>query len=200
MTLDRSDLEVLSLVKDSCQNANIDWMLVGALARDVHLVHLAGISSGRAKTDVDIAVAVESWSEFERLKSSMIDTGKFRLTNMTQRLLGIGPFIGRQLDIVPFGTGIEETESQIRWPPDAATAMSVAGFNEAFNSSVTCEIDGQEIRLASVPGLAILKLIAWQDRHAETTKTPSTSNDYSAPTNTSSDPTDSTALTSRHSN
>jgi predicted nucleotidyltransferase len=89
---------------------------------------------------------------------------------MTQRLLGIGPFIGRQLDIVPFGTGIEENESQIRWPPDAATAMSVAGFNEAFNSSVTYEIDGQEIRLASVPGLAILKLIAWQDRHAETTK------------------------------
>lgn len=64
MSLDAVDLEVLRLVGTPCRTVGVPWMLVGALARDVHLVEIAGVPSGRATIDVDVAVAVESWAAF----------------------------------------------------------------------------------------------------------------------------------------
>ncbi len=58
----------------------------------------------------------------------------------------------------------------IRWPPDATISMSVVGFQEAFESSVEYLLDSLPIRVVSVPGLAVLKLVAWLDRRHETSK------------------------------
>ena len=78
--------------------------------------------------------------------------------------------VGRQLDIMPFGRGIEEPRTVIRWRSDVTTVMSVAGFAEVLASSIEHRVGGQRIRLASVPGLAILKLVAWSDRGTTTDK------------------------------
>ena len=49
--------------------------------------------------------------------------------------------------------------------------MNVAGFEEALLSSVLMEIEpGLTVRVASVPGLTLLKLIAWADRGRESNK------------------------------
>ena len=69
---------------------------------------------------------------------------------------------------MPFGRGIEEPRAVIHWPSDITTVMSVAGFAEVLASNT--ESAGQRIRLASVPGLAILKLVAWSDRGTTTDK------------------------------
>lgn len=43
--------------------------------------------------------------------------------------------------------------------------LNVAGFEEALESSVLVELEeGLTVRVASVPGLALLKLAAWADR------------------------------------
>jgi predicted nucleotidyltransferase len=43
--------------------------------------------------------------------------------------------------------------------------MNVAGYGEAFASAVPVEVEpGFAVRVASLPGLAILKLVAWADR------------------------------------
>lgn len=43
--------------------------------------------------------------------------------------------------------------------------MSVAGYSEALASAVRVEVElGLVVRVASLPGLAILKLVAWADR------------------------------------
>jgi predicted nucleotidyltransferase len=169
MTLDSSDIEVLQLLAEVCRQRSVDWMLVGALARDVHLLS-AGVPPGRATSDVDVAVIVRSWAAFDELKTALVETGQFVKMTMAQRLRGKGALDGRQLDIVPFGDGIKDEDSMIRWPPDAAIVMSVAGFDETFESSITCTLDGLEVRVASAAGLGILKLIAWRDRRGETSK------------------------------
>ena len=69
---------------------------------------------------------------------------------------------------MPFGRGIEEPRAVIHWPSDITTVMSVAGFAEVLASNT--ESAGQRIRLASVPGLAIFKLVAWSDRGTTTDK------------------------------
>lgn len=49
--------------------------------------------------------------------------------------------------------------------------MNVAGFEEALTSSVCMEIDDDlRVQVASLPGLTLLKLVAWSDRGRETNK------------------------------
>jgi predicted nucleotidyltransferase len=59
----------------------------------------------------------------------------------------------------------------IKWPPSRDIVMNVAGFEEALSSSVSLTLeDNLTARVASPPGLTLLKLIAWSDRGRETNK------------------------------
>jgi predicted nucleotidyltransferase len=175
--LDPLDRQALITITNVCKESETRWMLVGALARDIQLVELAGLPPSRATDDVDIAVLVASWAEFETLRQRFIATGKFAASSSPHRLIGLpaGKTIGRRLDVVPFGP-IQQHElgddqpPLIRWPPDATVVMSIAGFEEALSASIEYVVEDHKINVASVPGLAILKLIAWLDRRHTTTK------------------------------
>ncbi len=59
----------------------------------------------------------------------------------------------------------------IEWPPSRDIVMNVAGFEEALASSVLLEIQPElSVRVASLPGLTLLKVVAWFDRGRETNK------------------------------
>src|SRR5438445_692518 len=59
----------------------------------------------------------------------------------------------------------------IEWPPSRDIVMNVAGFEEALASSVSIQMaEDLAVRVASIPGLMILKLVAWSDRGRETDK------------------------------
>ena len=142
MSLDAVDLEVLRLVEAACRTVGVPWMLVGALARDVHLVEIAGVPSGRATIDVDVAVAVESWAAFNELKNVLTDSGNFTPGRNAYRVLGTGEgLLGRQLDIMPFGRGIEE--------PRAATTP--AGRGTILKKSTSVAIAVAAIHVARDP-------------------------------------------------
>lgn len=56
----------------------------------------------------------------------------------------------------------------IVWPPDRAMVMNAAGFSEAADAAVEVEIvPGLTVAVASLPSLAVLKLITWLDRWPE---------------------------------
>ncbi len=172
---DEQDRVALRTITEVCRYRQVQWMLIGALAREIQLVENAGISPGRATDDIDIAVLVESWEEFDELRQAFISTGRFAATNLIHRLRSepAGGIVGRNLDLVPFGalqSNNADDQAVIRWPPDASVIMSVVGFEEALQASMVHHVDDFSIRIASVPGLAILKLIAWLDRGRETAK------------------------------
>ena len=74
------------------------------------------------------------------------------------------------VDLIPF-RGVASPDSMIEWPPSGDIVMNVAGFEEALASSVSIEIDKTlRVRVASLPGLTLLKLVAWSDRGRETNK------------------------------
>jgi predicted nucleotidyltransferase len=54
------------------------YFLIGATARDVLMTHVFGVDAGRATRDVDFAIALEDWSQFETIKQSFIDSGDFQ--------------------------------------------------------------------------------------------------------------------------
>jgi predicted nucleotidyltransferase len=71
---------------------------------------------------------------------------------------------GYPLDLIPFGR-IEDRANAIAWPPDRSIVMNLAGYREAFAAAPAVEIQpGFVVRVASLPGLAILKVFAWVDR------------------------------------
>jgi len=94
-----------------------------------------------------------------------------RVPRQAQRLLH-RPSGGRAIpvDFVPFG-GVAAPDETIAWPPEGDFVMNVAGFSEALESSLRVALGpGLILRAASLPGLAILKLVAWSDRGHQTNK------------------------------
>lgn len=105
--LDSTALEILRAVTAEAASAGIDCMIVGATARDILLTHVFGIPPRRATHDVDLAVAVKNWDQFEQLKSKLAARKGFDPSErMKQRLyyLGQEKERGHPLDLVPFGT------------------------------------------------------------------------------------------------
>ncbi|MBI4013947.1 MAG: nucleotidyl transferase AbiEii/AbiGii toxin family protein [Candidatus Rokubacteria bacterium] len=162
-------LEVLRQVDRVAREVALDYFVVGAMARDILLTGVFGLDAGRATRDVDLAVAVEGWPQFEAVKARLVGTGAFVSTEgAVQRLYhrATPERTDYWLDLIPFG-GVEQPQHQIAWPPDQSVIMNVAGFDEARACAVPVEVaPGFVVRVASLPGFAILKLVAWTDRGA----------------------------------
>jgi predicted nucleotidyltransferase len=91
---------------------------------------------------------------------------------MLQRLIYSDPSaeLSIPVDLIPF-RGVASDDNTIKWPPSRDIVMNVAGFEEALASSVSMQLeDSLTVRVASLPGLTLLKLIAWSDRSRETNK------------------------------
>lgn len=137
-------------------------MLIGATARDLILARGYGLRSTRATLDVDIAVRVDGWSDYEALKVALVEQdGALEDPNRRHRVILPGAL---QLDLVPFG-GVE-ADGMVAWPPDSDPRMNVLGLTEVFERPVMVRLPGGlELRAPSVHGYLALKLLAWLDRH-----------------------------------
>lgn len=163
---------LLALMARICRAQQVDFMMVGATARDVLMHHLYDFPIERASWDMDFAVSVSSWEVFHQLKTALLESGQFmESTNMPHRLDHFAQSGQRiPVDLVPFG-GVEDDNSTIAWPPDMVVLMSVLGFQDVAVSAVQIRIsDDQLVKIASLPGLAMTKLIAWLERGKENPK------------------------------
>jgi predicted nucleotidyltransferase len=144
---------VLGDVARAAEDAGVRFLVVGAAARDILVGHVGGIPLGRATMDIDIAVAVRSWADVERLMDGMAAA-----TPTAHRFL----VRGTQLDVIPFGA-IENADRTVALPDDHE--LNVLGFREAYDSAVTVRLPGGlTVPVASLPAQSLLKLLAWRDR------------------------------------
>jgi predicted nucleotidyltransferase len=146
---------------------NFSYFLIGAMARDVLLWHIFGLNPGRATRDVDFAFVLAGWEQFWQLQDRLISSGHFvAVRDVVHRLLFItdGGSQRCMVDLLPFG-GVEQPRHTVAWPPDMQMIMHVAGYDDALKTAPLVQIaTSLRIRVASLPGLAMLKLFAWQDR------------------------------------
>jgi predicted nucleotidyltransferase len=171
--VDPSVIRVLRLLDPIACSAECAYFVAGATARDLVLVNVYGLRPGRATRDIDFGIAVESWAQFELVKEHLIASRAFApAPKAQQRLIYSDPAAGFTIpvDLIPF-RGIAAADGTIGWPPSRDIVMNVSGFEEALKSSVAIEVEaGLTVRVASVPGLTLLKLTAWADRGLETNK------------------------------
>ena len=166
--IDQQTVEALGIVKRVADTMSIPFFVVGASARDFILKHCYGIEPPRMTSDIDLGVEVASWEQFKQLRESLLSTGKFYSTMERQRLRFDSVFI----DIVPFGP-ITNENRRISWPPEHEILMSMGGFKEAYEYSVTVRLSSApelDIKLPTLPGLAIMKIISWKEKYPERKK------------------------------
>ena len=156
----RSLADAVETINDAAEGVVQRWLIVGATARDLVLHHAYRLPTLRATVDLDIAVAVTSWADFDKLQKGLQERGAELSPAIAHRL----SLRGWQIDIVPFG-GVEQ-DGKIVWPPANDVEMSVLGFEEASRHALNVTLRaGVTVAVASPPALLILKLVAWEDRH-----------------------------------
>ena len=81
-SLDLTNKHELAFLSDliadiRAQVSRIDILLVGAMARDLLLFHAHGIKAKRGTEDIDLGFAVASWSDYEKLRESLLSSDLF---------------------------------------------------------------------------------------------------------------------------
>ena len=153
-------VEILKQIDMISHKLGFPFVLIGAQARDLILNGQYDLSPGTTTKDMDFAIMIDNWSNFNLLKKELTVNGFVKAKGTEHKLYykNIYP-----IDIVPFGK--IEKDGKILWPPDNDSEMNVSGFLEMYNHSEELDIDDElTIKVASLAGLSMLKLIAWNDR------------------------------------
>jgi predicted nucleotidyltransferase len=165
--VDRTLVDTVSAVSSAAEHFGIPFLIVGAAARDFLLEYACGIRTGRATEDVDFGVRVNSWDEYEKLVVGLENSAGFIRDKKKRHRFQAPNFL--LIDLVPFGP-IAGAGQQIIWPPDDDRGMSVEGFETVMTSAVEVLLRATPplvVRVASLPGLALLKTLSWDDAYPE---------------------------------
>jgi predicted nucleotidyltransferase len=163
--IDGFTVELLDTIADVAESLKVPFFVVGAMARDVILTQGYGIETGRATQDIDLGVQVSDWDGYERLREGLIATGKFRRDKKQAQRLRYKEML--PVGVIPFGA-IAEPDDRLSWPPEHETTMSTLGFEAAYHTSISIRIRAKpalHIKFVTLPGLALLKIISWNDNH-----------------------------------
>lgn len=153
-------LEMLVCFRRIAEAQDIQFLLVGATVRHLILTCHYKIEERRKTHDLDFGVMLSDWDSYERLAQALKTSGGFQQNIRRPHEFRYGT---NWIDLVPFGS-IGQNNA-IAWPPERASIMNITGYEDVYRAAI--EIDfGQDIRIksASLPGMVLLKLFAWNDR------------------------------------
>ena len=167
--IDPVTLNILKSINDKASLLGIDYFIVGAVARDIILNYKFGMPVERKTNDIDICIKVRSWDDFNNFVQKLSSEGLIEKSNSVHRYI----FDKRTLiDIIPFGE-IGRDKQEIIWPDENNLHMTVMGFDESYNNSEKIIIHQDPeiiVRFASLDGLVVLKLLAWDEKYPERKK------------------------------
>jgi predicted nucleotidyltransferase len=156
---------MLKEIETVFQKHNVDFYLVGAMARDIQLSIKPGYGAVRGTKDVDLAIYIGSEEEFYQVKESLIKTGSFEAHPKEAIKLFYKNAI--EVDLLPFGA-IENDQRETRINKPTVFIMDVPGFQEAYSDVTIMTIEDMSINVCSLEGIVLLKLIANDDRPERT--------------------------------
>lgn len=149
-------------INAACDATQNSYFVVGAFARDIILENIFNQPTGIATQDIDVAIRINSWGHFNKFIDYLKSNHQFKDGENSHQFISPEGII---TDIIPFGK-IEENR-KISFPPHERE-INMLGFQEVHDSTIEIIFDNKiEIKIASIEGIAILKLIAWSDRQPE---------------------------------
>lgn len=143
----------------------IDYYVVGAVARDIHLSADLGAAAIRKTNDVDLAIMVNDEGQFNQLKTALIETGNF--TAHATETIKLFYQNSIEVDLLPFGK-IEEPNRNVKLT-DPTFVLNMPGFLEIYPFVDDIQVtDEMNVKVCTMEGIILLKLISNNDRPQRT--------------------------------
>jgi predicted nucleotidyltransferase len=149
--------EVFDIIDEVLTAHEVPYYLIGVNAINLELLK-KGFKPGRETKDIDFAIMVSTLDQYEEISDVIKDRGFTRLDAAWR-------FYHKKFDMVvdllPFGE-IEENDT-IGFN-ERTTDLHVLGFKEVMENANEIEINETRVRIPPLPGMIVLKLVAWSDR------------------------------------
>jgi len=149
--------EVFELVDDVLRNRGIPYYLIGVSAIALEMLK-KGIKPARGTKDIDFAIMISSIDQFEEVVNDLEKAGFYKVEapwTLVHREYDV------IVDLLPFG---EIEENNTVGFNERYTDLHVLGFKEVMKDSREYEIENRVVHVPPIPGMVILKLVAWSDR------------------------------------
>lgn len=149
---------MLKSIKAVFRAFDVDYYLVGAMARDIRLSVQKEFTSKRKTNDADIAILLSDEKQFYDIIAALKATSLFAESNHSVFKLIFKEAL--EVDLLPFGE-IEKEDRQLNLSKHSFLVMDMSGFKEVYSFTETITVaEGISLNVCSLEGLVILKLIA----------------------------------------
>ncbi|MRG46945.1 hypothetical protein GFS24_17620 [Chitinophaga sp. SYP-B3965] len=160
--------DVLGVLERAFKALDIDYYLIGAIARDIW--YSASDVQLRTTKDIDFAILVGSNEQYQQVKQYLINEEGFS-DSKENAFVVISP--GKvEVDILPFGE--IAMDDGVRIEGMGLTHIGIDGFWEVHQAG-TEEValsTGHHFKVATLASIVLLKLIAFDDRPERRSKDP----------------------------
>lgn len=155
--------DMLKALERGFKKFGIDFYLVGAVSRDVWMSGIYKIAPRRITRDIDFAIFINDKGIYEELREYLIKKEGFLQYSGNAFVLIWKE--GTEVDLLPFGA-IEDEGRSVTVKGTGYTTMHVEGFREVYEEQLPqIQLDDQHLfKICTLPGIVLLKLIAWDDR------------------------------------
>lgn len=165
LLLHPSIIEMLKDMQGIFTDFGIDYYLVGAVARDIHLSADAGAETIRKTNDVDLAITINDHDQYNQLKKALVATGHF--TPHPTEAIKLFYKDGIEVDLMPFGE-IEGPNRNVNLT-DPTFVLNMPGFREIYPFVDDIIVDENfTVKVCTMEGIILLKLISNDDRPERT--------------------------------
>jgi predicted nucleotidyltransferase len=145
----------------------INFYLIGAVARDIWMTQIYAEPDRRTTKDLDLAVFINDTAEYDALLTWLVEQQGFARTQSSAFCLLYPSATGSghvAVDLMPFGA-IADEAGDVYFSGRGMERISTVGFTEVLAEAATVATPtGQQWRVVTLPGIVVLKLVAWQDR------------------------------------
>jgi predicted nucleotidyltransferase len=159
--------EAMAALQRGFDHFGIDFYIVGAVARDIWMSQIYHESEQRITKDLDLAVFITDTAAYEALQTRLVEQeGFIRAQSSAFCLLypsasGAGNVV---VDLMPFGA-IADEAGDVYFSGRGMERISTVGFTEVLaEAAILSTPTGEQWRVVTLPGILVLKLVAWQDR------------------------------------
>ena len=149
--------EVFEIIDEIMQKYQIPYYLIGVNAIALELLK-ENIKPGRGTKDIDFAIMISSTKEYQKIITDLESKG---FTKVQAPWTFYNKAFNAVIDVLPFGEIEEEFTLNFN---KRQIDLHVLGLKEILADSREIYIDEKIVQIPPLPGMVILKLVAWSDR------------------------------------
>lgn len=149
--------ETFDCIDEIMRGLNIPYYLIGVNAIALELLK-EGIKPNRGTKDIDFAVMISTMNEYEKIGDELSAKGFHKVS---APWTFYSDKFKVAIDLLPFG------EVEEHFTVEHRLDLHVLGFREVMEEAVPVQIEEKIANIPPLPGMVILKLIAWSDRPEE---------------------------------